>query len=31
MYHIHAWYPQRPEEGVRSPRTGIIDSSALNC
>lgn len=31
LYCVLAWCPQKPEEGVRSPRTGIIDSSALNC
>jgi len=26
---VSAWCPQRPEEGVRSPRTGVIDSREL--
>lgn len=35
VYHMHAWYPQRAEEGVRFPGTGIpggweLHSSAEN-
>lgn len=26
MQHLCAWYFQKLEEGIRSPRTGVIDS-----
>lgn len=25
FYHMHAWYPQKPEESHRSPENGVID------
>jgi hypothetical protein len=28
---INAWFIQRPEEGVMSPGTGVINSSDLPC
>lgn len=27
VYDVNSWYRQRSEEGVRSPGTGMIDSS----
>ena len=27
VYHMHAWCPQRPEEGIRFPGTGVTGSS----
>ena len=29
LYHVHAWYLQRLEEGIESPRTGVIDGWEL--
>lgn len=30
VYHVvHAWCPQRSEEGVGSPRTGVADSGEM--
>ena len=29
-YHMHAWCPQKPEEGVRSPGAGVIEVT-VNC
>lgn len=26
VYHLHAWCPQRTEEGIASPETGVTDS-----
>jgi hypothetical protein len=26
VYHVHAWCPWRPQEGVRSPGTGVANS-----
>ena len=26
VYHIHAWYRPRPEEGIRSPGTRVTNS-----
>lgn len=31
VYHVCAWYLQRPEEGVRSPGTEVIDSCKPPC
>jgi hypothetical protein len=25
VHHMHAWCPQRPEEGIECPETGFID------
>lgn len=30
-YHIHAWCPWRPEDGVGFPRTGVTFSCELSC
>lgn len=27
MYHMHVWCPWRPEEDIRSPGTGVMNSS----
>lgn len=27
--HVHAWCSQRLEEGIKSPGTGVVDSSEL--
>ena len=29
VYHLHAWYPQRPEDGFRSPETGVAGACEL--
>lgn len=26
IHHLHAWCPWRPEEGISSPRVGVLDS-----
>ena len=31
MYHVHACYPYRAEEGIRSPATGVRDSCEPPC
>lgn len=31
LHHMHAWSPKSPEEGVRSPRTGVIDGCESPC
>ena len=31
IYHVHAWCPWRPEEGIRSPETGVTDHCELRC
>jgi hypothetical protein len=31
VFHIFAWYPQRPKEGVTSPRTGVKKGCELPC
>ena len=31
MQHLCTWYPQRTEEGVRTPGTGITDSCEPLC
>lgn len=31
VYHMHAWCPQRSEEGIRSPGTGVPDNCELPC
>lgn len=28
VYHMHAWCPQRPKEGIKS-RTGVVDGCEL--
>lgn len=30
-YHLHAWYPWRPEEGIRCPGNGVIDDYKIPC
>lgn len=29
--YMHAWYPQKPEEGIRSPKTRVRDGGKLPC
>lgn len=29
MHHVRAWYPQKTEEGIGSPETGITDIDEL--
>lgn len=29
LHHMRVWYPQKPEEGVGSPGTGVTDSCGL--
>lgn len=29
VHHIHVWYSQKPEEGVRIPGTGVTNGSRL--
>ena len=31
VYHVHAWCPPSPEEGVRCPGTGVTDSYKPSC
>ena len=31
VYHVYAWYPKRPEEGVRSFESRVIDVCEPNC
>lgn len=31
MYYVCAWYPQRPEEGIRSPVIGVINGYKPPC
>lgn len=31
VYYMDAWFIQRPEEGVKSPRTGVADGCKLPC
>lgn len=31
VHHRHAWYLQRPEEGIRSPEIGVLDGCKLPC
>lgn len=31
MYHVHTWFLQKPEEGIRSLWTGITDGCELLC
>lgn len=31
VYHIHVWYPQRPEEGIRLSGSGVIDGWEPPC
>jgi hypothetical protein len=31
LYYMHAWWLQRPEEGVQSPETGVVGSCNLPC
>ena len=31
VYYVHAWCPQRPEEGTRAPGTGVKDGCVLPC
>lgn len=31
VFHLCAWYLQRPEEGVESPRTRLTDACELSC
>lgn len=28
---LHAWCPQRPEEGIKPPDTGVIDDCEPSC
>lgn len=29
VYHVHTWYPRKPEQTVRGPQTGVIDGYEL--
>ena len=31
MHFVYAWYPRRSKEGIRSPRTGLMNSYKLPC
>lgn len=31
VYYVHAWCPRRPEEGVRSPGTGVTGGCEPSC
>jgi hypothetical protein len=31
VYHLYAWCPWRPEEGIRSPGTGVADDCEPLC
>lgn len=31
VHHMHAWYMQRPQEGIGSPGTGLSDGFDFSC
>ena len=31
VYHMHAWSLQKPEEGIRTPGTGVTDGCETPC